>query len=204
MSSKIIDVKPFIMKKTGCVPVDNYEHQQEWYSWYQNNNEWREYCVTQNDVTIKRERLSLNSIPRVCRDWASLIMNEPVVIACNNLDDKLQEMLKYLNFMQFMNEGIEKSFALGGGAMVWDKVGDKIQLQFIDATHCFPLSVKNGVVTDCAFANQQVVNGKDYAFINIRRSNISENFVLDENGIEQNLDAFKLAPKVDTIERSFA
>ena len=204
MATIKIDVKPFIMQKTGCTPVDNYEHQAEWFSWYKNNNEWRCFNTMQNGVTTSRKRFSLNSIPRVCRDWASLIMNEPVVIACDNEDDKLQELLKRKNFMQLMNEAIEKSFALGGGALVWDKVGDDIVIQYVDATHCYPLDVKDGVITGCAFISQQIIGGKTYAFINIRRDNITQNFVLDEKGKEVSLSQFKLAARVDTGLRSFS
>lgn len=199
-----IDVKPFIQAKTGAVPIDNTEHQIEWYSWYKNDNEWRTYSITQNGSCTSITRGSLNSLNRVCRDWASLIMNEPVTINSEKADDKLQELLKRKNFMQLMNEAIEKSFALGGGALVWDKVGDDIIPQYVDATHCYPLDIKDGVITGCAFTNQQIINGKTYAFINIRRDNITQNFVLDEKGKEVSLEQFKLASKVDTLERSFS
>ena len=201
-----IDVKPFIQAKTGAVPIDNTEHQTEWASWYQNNNGWRIYNVLQNGINQTFTRNTLNSCSRICKDWASLIMSEPVTINCTNYDEVLQIILKYLNFMQVMNKSIEKDYALGGGALIWDFIpkSKTIQLQFVDATHCYPLDVSNDVVIGCAFSKQQVINGKQIAFVSIRRVNINYNYAIDENGTEIDVSVFGLATVVKNRYRSFS
>lgn len=201
-----IDVKGFISKKTGCVPIENQEKQLEWSSWYVNDNGWRIYNVLQNGINQTFTRNSLNSCARVCKDWASLIMSEPVTINCTNSDEVLQALLKELNFMQVMNKSIEKDYALGGGALVWDFIPKtkKVQLQFVDATHCYPLDVKDDIVTGCAFAKQQAINGKQIAFVSVRRDKVNYNYAIDENGTEVDVSIFGLAPVVKNAQRTFS
>ena len=204
MATKEFDIKGILYAKTGVVPVDNQTNQLEWFSWYKNDNAWRDYTITQNGTVCEYTRASLNSLSRVCRDWAAMIMNEPVEIHCNNSDDVLQELLKKKKFNALMNVSIEKDFALGGGALVWDLVKDDIQVQFVDATHCFPIDVVDGEVVGCAFLNQDIISGKTYNFINIRRNNVTENYVFDENGVELDVEAFNLLPRLETPEITFA
>lgn len=139
-------------------------------SWYKGFVEdFHNYRVfTSPDHSIEMERKSLKMAKYVCESWASLLLNEKCDIV---VEDKelLDKVLQDCNFWQKANVGVEKSFALGFGALVVGvrdlMVGEttkivkttdktKVTMTFVEATRVVPLSIDDGEIVECAFFTQ--------------------------------------------------
>lgn len=128
---------------------------------------------SKNDIKIS----SLNMAKTVCEDWASLLLGETTTITAEDeasnvylqgvADDQMQGgLFGRVNFWQAANELIEKSFALGFGAMVprlreavingaGSVISGAVGVDFITADHIIPLKWENRVITECAFVSER-------------------------------------------------
>lgn len=139
---------------------------------------------------VKRERRSMQMAKKVCEDWADLLFNEKVEIKLPNDEDnlKLQDLMKDLKLVTTINKGIEKSFALGTGALVLsvqnmktdgntlNVVDAKLFVEFVSASKIYPLSWSNEEITECAFVTNKKEKGQSYVYISMHLINKEGNY----------------------------
>ena len=162
-----------------------------WDSWYKGKvRKFHNYYIYNGQRKVKMEKKSLQGAKKVSEDWADLIFNEKVTIKLKNDTDTkaLNKILKENNATVIINQGFEKSFALGTGALVVsiqdmeqdeeaniiDVTNAKIKLEFVECKKIIPLTWENEEITECAFVTTKYKKGQNYIYIAMH--------VLDDNG----------------------
>lgn len=148
-----------------------------WEQWYEGNvKDFHSYEEYNGIKKVAQHRKTLNMGKKVSEDWANLLLNEKtqVTYGSDEQNKRLNDLYDKVEFWSKGNEGIEKSFGLGNGAFVetFDDEGN-IYFQFVNARKMFPLSIDNGKITECAFAN---IGSEDVVI------QIHERGTLDTNG----------------------
>jgi A118 family predicted phage portal protein len=117
----------------------------------------------------------------VPEDWANLLLNEKVeiVIGEETTHKRVWEVLDSNDFRVRGNQLVELAFALGTGAFVEYKDGDKVIVDYIRAGMVYPLSWDNGVIKECAFASEKVDQKQKKVYLNIHRLNEQGNYVIE-------------------------
>lgn len=192
----MVTIKEYLQRLGyATVPDDTYRHIAEWERWYAGEvKDFHRYKVFNGIRKTTKTRERLNMAKTVCEDWASLIMNEKVIIHTGGeFDAILKQVFEYNNFRVKGNQLIELAFALGTGAFVeyLDAAGEVV-IDYIRAGMIYPISWENGYVTECAFGS---VRGgeKKQIYLQIHRLNeekcyVIENHMADaESGEELNL-----------------
>lgn len=166
-----------------------------WKSWYKGNvKDFHNYWIYNRPGSkVRRKKRTLQMAKKVSEDWADLLLNEKVKITINNNKDQatLDELLKVLNTDVIINQGVEKSFALGTGALVLsikdlqtdgssliasDKTEPKIE--FVEAEKIYPLTWDNEEVKECAFVNYKTEKGQKYIYISMHILNEKGNYII--------------------------
>lgn len=148
------------------IDTEYYSNINCWIDWYKGYlDEFHKYIMYNGFRFIDKKRASLKMSKRVSEEWSSLLYNDKVSI---NVDEELEEILnKTLEKNKFdykFGELLERTFALGTGAIVvYKDAHDKAKLDYIIAPMIFPLKEDNGEIIDCAFAS---VKG-DCIYLNI-------------------------------------
>lgn len=169
----------------------------DWLSWYRGKvmgfHNYRLYNGT-NYLDMERKTLGLPKF--IAETWANLLLNERCdIILPDEEKEKLDYILYRTNFWQKANEGVEKSFALGYGALVMSvkdlQVGENtgklnkekayICIDFVNETKIHPITTENKEITECAF----VSTGSDYTnyAVHIKDANglyVIHSYVLNE------------------------
>ena len=135
-----------------------------WQSWYKGKSAFHTYMIYNGKNPVKMSRKSLNMAKRACEDWANLLLNEKTEITLSDAlsNENLEEIFDNTGFWTKINGGLEKSFALGEGAIVAKvdvDVTDKgqntktgeIGILFFNRTKIYPLTIENGRTVECAF-----------------------------------------------------
>lgn len=142
-------------------------HIQTWFDWYTGATPfYDDEFITQEGGNGTRRRLSIRPARRVCREWASLILNDGTLVTCDDAsaDKWLQQFIEEQAFVSSGQAFIEKSMALGTGAWaLWFDVREErttIKVRRYDARMVLPLSWDEDGVTECAFASTSTVRGK--------------------------------------------
>ena len=135
-----------------------------WSSWYRGKvRRFHNYYIYNGQRKVKMEKKSLQGAKKVAEDWADLLYNERVKINLKKKKDteKLEEILKQNNATVIINQGIEKSFAIGTGALVvsvqnieqtdniLDVTNSRIKLEFVECKKIFPLTWENKRMCFC-------------------------------------------------------
>ena len=185
----------------------------DWLSWYRGKViGYHNYRIYNGANYLDLTRKTLGMPKFICESWANLLMNERCDIVLPDGDkEKLDKILYDTNFWQKANDGIEKSFALGIGALVVGitdlRVGEnsgavdtsesKIEINFVNETKIFPITIKNRNVTECAFVTQ----GTDETYVvvhilNDRKEYEIHNFILDDKQQLKEKFAFNTLSKI--------
>jgi hypothetical protein len=191
----IVGIKKVLPKKSI--------YAKDWLSWYRGKViGYHNYRIYNGSNYLDLTRKTLGMPKFICESWANLLMNERCDIILPDAEkDKLDKILSETNFWQKANDGIEKSFALGIGAMVVgienlrisenrgtvDTTKGKVSIDFINETKIFPITIKNRTVTECAFISKN--SDETNVVVHVLNENkIYEihNFLLDDkNQIKQ-------------------
>lgn len=161
----------------------------EWLSWYSGYvKKVHDYTVYNGKKRVSQKRAQARMGKKVCEDWANLLMNEKVTITVGTeaLTKRTREILDSNNFRERGNQLVELTFALGTGAFVEFKDGDKVNIDYISADKIYPLSCDNGIITECAFASVKIIDGEKHYYINVHKKDDSgyyvvENYLFDKN-----------------------
>lgn len=130
------------------------------------DSKFHDYWIYNGKRKIRRKKKSLLMGKTVAESWANLLLNEHTDIVLPEQDQEvLEKIFEKTGFWVTANEAVEKSFALSCGAFVvrvenieteehTGKIvkGGDVDIEFINATNIYPISFKNGVLEECAFA----------------------------------------------------
>lgn len=161
------DILKQVSGRADMTYYDNASYVEEWWQWYKGKvDKFHPYRVYTGKRFVPMTRFSLGMAKKAAEDWANLLINEKTDITLG--DEHSQQVLNGIladcNFWRKANDGIEKTFALGGGAFVVsadltsDENGDviesnaaKIKVSFINAKKIRPITFEDGDITECAF-----------------------------------------------------
>lgn len=149
------------------LPVDKTDYH-AWADWYRGNvDDVHNYRWWNGEEFINMRMMSLQMGKKVCEDWANMLMNEQCDIILPNDDANaiMRDILSEANFWVKANEAVEKSFALGLGALVLGvsnlEIGNKgtvritdetkLNIEFVDRFKFTPITIKNRNITEVAF-----------------------------------------------------
>lgn len=175
--------------------IDNDKNVSLWKSWYKGNvKDFHHYWIYNRPGSkVRRKKRTLQMAKKVCEDWADLLFNEKVKISINNESDQivLDDLIKMLKLELIVNQGIEKSFAFGTGALVLSiknlrtdgivYMADEItqpKIEFVEAEKIIPLTWDSEEITECAFINYKTEKGQKYIYISMHTKNELGNYVI--------------------------
>jgi A118 family predicted phage portal protein len=186
-----MDITQIIADALGynkALPRKSY-YAKDWLSWYRGKvMGFHNYRIYNGSNYLDMERKTMGLPKFVAETWANLLLNERCdIVLPDDEKQKLDYILYRTNFWQKANEGVEKSFALGYGALVMSvkdlQVGQDtgkinkeqayICVDFVNETKIYPITTENKEITECAF----VSTGSDYTNYAVH--------IKDENGIYQ-------------------
>ena len=164
-----------------------------WESWYKGKvRKFHDYYIYNGQKRVKREKKSLQGAKKVCEDWADLLYNEKVKINLGKDEDtkQLNEILTRNNATVLINQGVERSFELGTGALVVsiqdmlvdedkntiDVTNAKPKLEFVEGKKIYPLSWEGTEIKECAFTTYKTIKGVNYIYISMHIINESGNY----------------------------
>ena len=185
----------------------------DWLSWYRGKViGYHNYRIYNGANYLDLTRKTLGMPKFICESWANLLMNERCdIVLPDEQKEKLDQILYNTNFWQKANDGIEKSFALGIGALVLSvhnlKVGEnsgyvdstnsKLEIDFVNETKIFPITVKNRAITECAFITKST--DETYIVVHVMGENGEyeiHNFCLDHKDTLKDKWVFKTKSKI--------
>ena len=166
-----------------------------WSSWYRGKVlKFHNYYIYNGQRKVKMEKKSMQGAKKVSEDWADLLYNEKVKINLRKKKDTevLKEIFRQNNATVIINKGIEKTFALGTGALVVsvqnmeqdeinntiDVTNSKIKLEFVEAKKIIPLTWENGKIKECAFVTVKYKKGQTYIYVAMHVLNKQDNYVI--------------------------
>lgn len=190
-------------KLKANISTEYYTRVQTWRAWWEGYvEEVHSYKELGVDNSIrKRELYRLKMAKRVCEDWAALLLNEKTTLSLEHKpseiflqgEDGTGGALGYNNFWCEANELLEKAFAFGTGAFVARAEGAKIDangrvipdqnckagIEFVDAMHIIPLSVKKSKIYECAFVSTYTKKGKEHCYIETHTQGEDGNYIIE-------------------------
>lgn len=155
-----------ITSRGYAMPPDMSTHIAEWYQWYTASHPfYKEKYLGVDGRSHERQKLSLRPARRVCREWASLIANEMQARSDSaDANEWVQGYCEDTGLYALFQRGIERSFAMGTGAMaLWFDVRDEgtaIRVRRYDAKMVLPLTWDEDGTTECAFCTRVTIKGK--------------------------------------------
>lgn len=161
--------------------ADFYSHINLWQQWYRGKTAFHDYNVYNGAKSVARTRKTMGMAKRVAEDWANLLMNEKVEIVLDEAQQgTISDVLHANNFRVRGNQLVEVAFALGTGAFVemLDSDGN-VDIDYIRASMIFPLTYKNGEITECAFASKKQVGKDTFVYLSIHKLNEQENYIIE-------------------------
>lgn len=164
-----------------------------WDSWYKGKvKKFHNYYIYNGQKRVKKEKRSLQGSKKVSEDWADLLFNEKVQINLkkDRSTKQLSEILENNNFVVLINQGIERSFSLGTGALVisiqdmlinedkniLDVSNARPKIEFVEGKKIYPLSWEGTEIKECAFVTYKTCKGIDYIYISMHVINDMENY----------------------------
>lgn len=184
-----------------------------WLGWYTATNSFYDGNKKVGNHTVAVHRLTIHPFRRVCREWASLLLNDTTTISAEDEadDEALQSWLRSTSFVARGQGLVERAFALGTGAWALSfevNNGDitAIKPRRYDARMVLPLSWDDDECSECAFACRTILAGKTYEQLMVHRFDadtqsyhiITKLFDASDNGKEISPEKIGLIPEIDT------
>ena len=183
-------------RKAGIDTVDTsfYQKINEWISWYNSNVRGFSFykAYTGRGTYNRCRRKSMGMAKKLSEDIADLLLNEKVMITLE--DDAtqkfVQEILDENHFLVIGNDFQERKAYTGTVAYIpylYDTevsedgsvLSGKIGLEYVDAPNIFPVSWKNGEVSECIFAFPHTANRKKYVHLQHHRKAEDGNYIIE-------------------------
>lgn len=203
-------------RKAGIDTVDTsfYQKINEWISWYNSNVRGFSFykAYTGRGTYNRCRRKSMGMAKKISEDIADLLLNEKVMITLE--DDAtqkfVQEILDENHFLVIGNDFQERKAYTGTVAYIpylYDTevsedgsvLSGKIGIEYVDAPNIFPVSWKNGEVSECIFAFPHTANRKKYVHLQHHRKAEDGNYII-ENKVLRCGSGESLGTEVDEKE----
>lgn len=193
-----------ILSLLGMANPSYYAKIDEWESWWKGHDRnFHEFCESASGgQLVRRELYRMNMAKKICEDWASLLLNDKtsVKIADERGAGFVHDVFERTGFMSQANRLVERTFALGTGAVILrlDGIvensgelstdGDaEVSFEFVDARFIIPISVFKGRIVEAAFVSGGIFRGEECTYLEIHRLEkdgyvIKNEFFSRENG----------------------
>ena len=171
-----------------------------WNQWYQGKvRGFHDYRVYNGLKHVHCTKLTAGLAKTVAENWADLLMNDKVTITLEGTAEQefFDSVCRENNASQMLNRYEEYCFALGASAVVArvtdlqvDEDGRVVSpakgvcLDFVRADEIFPLSWRNGIILECAFASSHSYGGRSYVYLQIHHLDESRNYVVENHLFE--------------------
>ena len=165
---------------------------EKWNDWYRGEEmSFHKVCVNNGITVTDREMFRLYMAKKVAEDWANMLLNEKTFIVLDNKysseflqgSDGTGGVFGENDFWSRANRLVEKSFALGTGAIVlyldnaaiasdgslMDSPDAKIRIDFISAQSIIPLSWQGDNITEVAFVSEITEKTGQYTYLQLHR-----------------------------------
>ena len=169
---------------------------EEWYKGY--HRPFHHYLDYNGRETVELDRYSLKMAKKVCEDWANLLLNEKTAVVTDDPSANffLNRVLDENSFLSNAGKLIEKTFALGTGAVLVKVRGGRICLDFITADCIIPLSYDNRGINEAAFASSFIRKGREYTYLEIHTKNDKGCYVIKNECFD---DCFNRVPLFEGV-----
>lgn len=139
-----------------------------WWEWYTATANWYDKTETVNGRRFKSKRATLHPARRVCREWASAILDDDGTKIATDVEavtELLSDWADGTRFIPTAQRALERAFGVGTGALaLWFDVREDgtvdIRARRYDARMVRPLSWDDDGVTECAFVTDAYVDGR--------------------------------------------
>ncbi len=140
---------------------------QMWWEWYTAKADWYDKTETVDGRRFKVRRHTLHPARRVCREWASAILDDDgtkVGTDAEAVTELLEGWVNETRFIPTAQRCLERAFGVGTGALaLWFDVREDgtcdIRARRYDARMVLPLSWDDDGVTECAFVTDAYIDG---------------------------------------------
>lgn len=169
-------VKETLQELGYDIPSSMDSYIKQWNSWYTCTHKFYKthYISATKKKRLPRDRYTIRPARKVCREWASLLLNETTEISVDNEEANvwLQDFLDRSGFWLTGQMTIEKAFALGTAAWaLWFDVAEgavtAIKIRRYDARMVLPITWDEDGVDECAFVTRVTIKGKTYTQLQI-------------------------------------
>lgn len=138
------------------------EHVRIWREWITATAPFYDSVQVVGKRRFRVTRMSLHPARRVCREWASLILDDRTTVSADKdrADAWLKGWASRTHFLPRAQGVVERAFGLGTAALAlaWD--GDRVVMRDYDARGIVPLSWSPEGCTECAFCSRSSVAGR--------------------------------------------
>lgn len=202
-------LEDFLVKEYGYNPDIKNQLQtyiDQWKSWYAGNvKSFHNYFIYNGRRKVNKKRYTMNMAKEISEDWSDILWSEKCKISMKNekSQEQFDELIDNLDLYSSINQGIEKSGALGTEATVvsvYDLISNedgmyldvsdaKTRIDLVDIDWIYPLSWNNKEITECAFGSVEYSEGKRYVVLSVHKLADNGNYVIhnhlfrDENGM---------------------
>lgn len=190
---------------------------EEWKGWYKGNvRRFHNYYIYNGQRKVKQKRYTMNMAKEISEDWADILWSEKCYVELNNEEQKnnFEKLANDLNMYVVVNQAIEKSGAVGTCAIVVsaydlmynqdkmtiDTSNAKLKLDIIDVDNIYPLSWNNSGITECAFANEQYVDGIKYVVLSVHKLEDGGTYVIKNHLFQANKNNLTELTSNDTLQ----
>lgn len=203
------------------IDASYYSHIDNWRYWWQGYVESiHNVKEVSADGSIVGRRLATLRMPKhACEDWATLLLNDKTRAVIKDKgsaewllgsDDQTGGILRTIDFWTKANELVEKTFRSGTGAFVMsveglvaDKTNGTVQispnaklfLDYLPAECILPITIRHGIVIDCAFASEVYVNGNSCVYLQTHKRGKDGYTITNEYFTSENSDSENAAYK---------
>lgn len=203
------------------IDASYYSYIDNWKYWWQGYVESiHKVKEVSADGSVVGRRLATLRMPKhACEDWATLLLNDKTRAVIKDKgsaewllgsDDQTGGILRAIDFWTKANELVEKTFRSGTGAFVMsveglvaDKANGTVQispdaklfLDYLPAECILPITIRHGIVIDCAFASEVYVNGNSCVYLQTHKRGKDGYTITNEYFTSENSDSENAAYK---------
>lgn len=146
--------------------VDGDKLMRVWRDIYSGQPEWQKYTTRGLYGNRTNYRFLLNAAKLVCSELSGLVFAEMPKITT---DPDIMDVLEKNRFKENMQAWLEKSCALGNGALKWTFKGGEPILDFVSATDYIPVTYDSRGVTEADFLGALVKDKKEFKVVESHR-----------------------------------
>ena len=189
--------------KFGCDISDGYyKFIDVWNDWWKGyHGSFHDYFFFNGKRKIRKRMFSMKMGKKVCEDWAGILFNSKTRIKIS--DEKTSRFIQgrrenggVFGSNDFLVKGnglVEKAFALGTAAVTVSLDGirlsdgkippaspdARIRFNYLSAEHIIPISVRNGIITEAAFASEHTEKGREHLLLEVHMLNNKGNYTIE-------------------------